>query len=111
MCKKTPVEEQTVTLIDRLRRLAILHASNGQYQREEWIEWEAADMIESLRATVRQYQNIPELPTIGKSVQLRAALRDLIPEGWESGHMDHMPGIKTARLLLGLGPVDNTSGL
>lgn len=34
--------------------------------------------------------------------QLVAALRGLMPEGWDDpdGHMDHMPGIKAARLLL-----------
>lgn len=34
--------------------------------------------------------------------ELVAALRGLMPEGWDDpdGHMDHMPGIKVARLLL-----------
>lgn len=34
--------------------------------------------------------------------ELVKALRGLMPENWDDpdGHMDHMPGIKTARLLL-----------
>lgn len=29
-----------------------------------------------------------------------AALQGLMPDGWDDGTMDHMPGIKTARLVL-----------
>lgn len=41
--------------------------------------------------------------------EYRNALRGLMPEGWDDpdGHMDHMPGIKTARLLLSAEPTDS----
>lgn len=37
-----------------------------------WVRWEDA---EALYATVRQYQAIPELPAIGREVELRMALQ------------------------------------
>lgn len=33
-------------------------------------------------------------------LRLRAAMRGLMPDGWDDGTMDHMPGIKAARLAL-----------
>lgn len=33
--------------------------------------------------------------------QLRAALSGLLPRGWRDGTMDHMRGVKAARLALG----------
>jgi hypothetical protein len=29
--------------------------------------------------------------------ELYVAAKGLMPEGWDEGHMDHMPGIKVAR--------------
>ena len=31
---------------------------------------------------------------------LLAALKALLPEGWDEGHMDHMPGVRAARLAI-----------
>lgn len=31
---------------------------------------------------------------------LLAACKALMPDGWDEGHMDHMPGIKLARLAI-----------
>lgn len=35
-----------------------------------------------------------------KMDELRDALRELLPRGWRDGTMDHMPGVKAARLAL-----------
>jgi hypothetical protein len=32
--------------------------------------------------------------------ELLAACKALMPEGWDEGHMDHMPGIKLARIAI-----------
>lgn len=42
-------------------------------------------------------------------LRLRAAMRGLMPDGWDDGTMDHMPGIKAARLALA-GVTDETQG-
>lgn len=37
---------------------------------------------------------------IAAAPDLLAALRELLPEGWDDGTMDHMPGVKAARLAI-----------
>jgi hypothetical protein len=37
---------------------------------------------------------------IAAAPELLAACKALMPEGWDEGHMDHMPGIKLARLAI-----------
>lgn len=37
---------------------------------------------------------------IAAAPDLLAACKALMPEGWDEGHMDHMPGIKLARLAI-----------
>ncbi len=44
-------------LVNRLRRLAETHAAGGLYAKEEWIEWEAAEEIDSLGAAIREIAN------------------------------------------------------
>jgi hypothetical protein len=44
-------------LIGRLRRLAETHAAGGLYTKAEWIEWEAAEEIDSLGAAIREIAN------------------------------------------------------
>lgn len=37
---------------------------------------------------------------IVESPELLGALKDMLPEGWDDGTMDHMPGVKRARMVI-----------
>jgi hypothetical protein len=37
---------------------------------------------------------------VGAATEMYEALKELLPEGWDDSVMDHMPGVKKARLAL-----------
>jgi len=51
------------------------------------------------REVARKLKRVEQLGAEVK--QLRSALSGLLPRGWRDGTMDHMKGVKAARLALG----------
>ena len=56
-----------------------------------------ADGADNIRVIL---EKVEWCPKHGAVDELVAALEAMVPEGWDDGTMDHMPGIKQARAVL-----------
>lgn len=79
-----------------------------------WTPWAAQPQKDRLkRYAVVGFAEGPGKPVICENIRtvddanvlaaapdLLAAVKALLPRGWRDGHMDHMPGVKLARLAI-----------
>ncbi|MHB8272785.1 hypothetical protein [Bradyrhizobium sp.] len=57
-------------------------------------------MADALKAHIEECPKHPMSELKKLFLLTRSALRGLLPPGWDDGVMDHMPGVKAARLAL-----------
>lgn len=82
-------------LQDRFDDIGVLKADNDRLQAEvERLQSRNAWLSGLETLTTTQQEELVEQRTAMQG--LAEALRGLIPEGWDDGTMDHMPGIKQA---------------